>query len=91
MPATHQDYWIPKFKRTVERDKRNQKELQRLGWNVVVLWECELKEINQLADLLVDSITCSKFNYFQDLPTYKMAAEAQEPYLNIKPKEGANN
>jgi hypothetical protein len=85
MPATRQDYWIPKFRRTVERDKRNQKELQRLGWKVTVLWECELKEINRLSDRLRDTIPSSKCRYSQDLPIYKMAAEVQEPYHNIKP------
>jgi len=84
MPAVHQDYWIPKFNRTVERDKRNQKELQRIGWNVIVLWECEIKENNRLADRLMNSITSFKLHYSEDLPIFKMAAEAQEPYDNIE-------
>ena len=28
----------------VERDIRNTAELQKLGWNVIVIWECELKK-----------------------------------------------
>lgn len=87
MPATRQDYWIPKFKRTVERDERNQKELRRLGWNVIVLWECELKNINELTDRLWDEITSPKPHYSQNLADFKMAAETQGQYHNIKPKK----
>jgi len=36
-PASRQEYWLPKFKRTVERDKRNQEELRNKGWNVIVI------------------------------------------------------
>ena len=41
MPSTNQEYWTRKFQQTVERDKREQGELGRLGWNVIIVWECE--------------------------------------------------
>ena len=44
MPKSNQDYWIPKFKRNVERDARNLEALQADGWHVHVIWECELKK-----------------------------------------------
>jgi DNA mismatch endonuclease (patch repair protein) len=59
-PATHQDYWLPKFKRTVKRDQRNQKELRRRSWNVIVIWECELREIDLLVERLTRAITASQ-------------------------------
>lgn len=43
-PKTHSDYWEEKFKRNVERDERKVRELEELGWQVYVIWECELKE-----------------------------------------------
>ena len=43
MPKTRQEYWVPKITGNVERDKRNTKELWKLGWKVFVVWECELK------------------------------------------------
>lgn len=55
-PAASQEYWLPKFRRTVERDKRNQELLYRTGWNVIVLWECELKDLQQLTAQLVQRI-----------------------------------
>ncbi len=56
-PVTHQDYWLPKFKRTVERDKRNQRELRELGWKVIIVWECELRNLDRLAQRLASAIT----------------------------------
>jgi len=44
MPSSNQDYWIPKINSNKERDERNQKRLREMGWNVIVIWECELKK-----------------------------------------------
>lgn len=44
MPKTNRDYWVPKFERNVERDARNIALLERDGWHVHVIWECELKK-----------------------------------------------
>ncbi len=43
-PSSNQEYWEPKILRNVERDQRNYAELQKLGWKVLVVWECELKK-----------------------------------------------
>lgn len=43
-PSSNEDYWRPKIMGNVERDKRNFSELQQLGWNVLTVWECELKK-----------------------------------------------
>ena len=42
-PSSNQDYWIPKINRNVERDRLNIRLLEQQGWNVIVVWECELK------------------------------------------------
>ena len=55
-PSTRREYWLPKFRRTVERDRRNQELLGRGGWNVIVVWECELRDIEQLAERLPERI-----------------------------------
>ena len=44
LPKTNQDYWIPKIQRNVERDRQNIKALEDAGWQVIVIWECELKK-----------------------------------------------
>ena len=38
------DYWSTKIKRNQDRDKRNIELLEKDGWKVIVLWECEIKE-----------------------------------------------
>ncbi len=43
MPEANRDYWTRKIDRNVARDERNREALQRLGWDVVIIWECELK------------------------------------------------
>lgn len=43
-PATNREFWNQKFERNVERDAQEQKELREMGWNVIVVWECELKK-----------------------------------------------
>ena len=40
-PKSNREYWVPKIKRTVERDKENRKKLENDGWKVVRLWEHE--------------------------------------------------
>lgn len=43
-PSSHEEYWIPKINGNVERDRKNHQLLQKMGWNVLVVWECELKK-----------------------------------------------
>lgn len=43
-PKNNAEFWKKKITGNVERDLRQQNELRSLGWNVVVLWECELKK-----------------------------------------------
>lgn len=43
-PSSDQEYWKPKILRNVERDKNNCRELSSKGWNVITIWECELKK-----------------------------------------------
>ncbi len=44
LPQSNQDYWNPKLARNVERDKANKEALEKAGWRVFVVWECELKK-----------------------------------------------
>ena len=43
-PSSNKEYWEPKIRRNVERDKINIELLQKEGWRVLVVWECELKK-----------------------------------------------
>lgn len=43
-PKTRRDYWVPKFARTMERDETNYNALRSAGWQLMIIWECELSD-----------------------------------------------
>ncbi len=49
-PAVRKSYWNAKLARNVSRDRKNFRTLRRLGWAVLVIWECETGNPEQLAD-----------------------------------------
>lgn len=48
MPATNQTYWSAKILRNRTRDALARAELRRSGWEVIVVWECELRQRSHL-------------------------------------------
>ncbi len=42
MPKTNVEFWEKKIRRNQERDKEEQRKLAKMGWHVIVVWECEL-------------------------------------------------
>lgn len=59
MPHSRLDFWLPKLKGNVKRDKRNQQALIKVGWSYLIVWECELKNqqvlIKRIEDFLHES------------------------------------
>ncbi|WP_407865433.1 very short patch repair endonuclease [Phyllobacterium phragmitis] len=51
-PKARAEYWQKKFDDNVTRDERSQETLRALGWEVLVIWECETKDQNGLEDRL---------------------------------------
>ncbi len=43
LPETKKEFWQNKIDSNIVRDKKNQHELKNLGWKVIVVWQCELK------------------------------------------------
>ncbi len=52
MPKSNSRFWRNKFRRNVARDRRNQSKLPLMGWNVVIVWECELRDGKKLGHKL---------------------------------------
>jgi DNA mismatch endonuclease (patch repair protein) len=42
IPQTNREFWVNKIKRNQERDRRNYQMLHDNGWQVIVIWECQL-------------------------------------------------
>ena len=43
MPKSNAEYWSEKIKRNKERDITIYNQLTEVGWNVITVWECGLK------------------------------------------------
>lgn len=56
MPKSRKDYWIEKIETNQRRDRRVRRRLTALGWNVIVVWECELKQPDRLAAKLKNAL-----------------------------------
>ena len=52
IPKTRTDYWQNKFQENVARDTARIKELRSLGWETLVIWECETFDFAALSQRL---------------------------------------
>ena len=46
MPSSNTEYWSKNISGNIERDKVNKELLEKDGWRVIVIWECQLKKKN---------------------------------------------
>lgn len=52
-PKTRRHYWIPKLLRNRQRDREAERELRKLGWSVLVIWECEFRNGDAVRSKLI--------------------------------------
>lgn len=52
MPKSRLDFWAPKLEANRARDIANVERLEALGWQVLLVWECELRDREQLGNTL---------------------------------------
>lgn len=43
-PKTRTEFWEEKFRKNVANDEKNIAALRSMGWNVIIVWECELEK-----------------------------------------------
>lgn len=58
IPKSRHAYWLPKLRRNQRRDRENLKRLRTLGWRVIVVWECEVKDVDRLWARLEKFLRC---------------------------------
>jgi DNA mismatch endonuclease, patch repair protein len=52
-PKSNSDYWAEKLRRNVRRDSARRADLRKMGWKVLIIWECQTKSIErQLSRIL---------------------------------------
>jgi DNA mismatch endonuclease (patch repair protein) len=52
VPKSRTKFWTEKFSGNVERDRRVVRMLRSIGWRVLVVWECELRDVQSVSDRL---------------------------------------
>lgn len=55
-PATNSEFWHKKRSGNVARDKQNLRQLRKLGWKVLTVWECQTKEPERLRKRLASGL-----------------------------------
>lgn len=61
-PTSNTTYWDRKLERTIERDQQNIFALGNAGWQVLVLWECEIKNTENTLSILENFLMKSNNN-----------------------------
>ncbi|EKD63873.1 MAG: hypothetical protein ACD_51C00164G0001 [uncultured bacterium] len=52
-PVTNADYWSGKIERNQERDSMHIIALKQMDWTVLIIWECELRDLASLSEKLI--------------------------------------
>lgn len=97
IPNTNRDFWVNKIRRNQQRDQQNYKDLQDNGWQVLVVWECQLapKKLEQtmlqveilLNENLIATLHPKRLRYDQpDEAPLPVAAEPEGEYRPRTPK-----
>lgn len=50
LPKSRLGFWYPKLEQNAARDKRNEAELKHMGWRVLTIWECQVKDLDALGN-----------------------------------------
>ena len=100
IPQTNRDFWVSKILRNQERDQRNYALLQDNGWQVIVVWECQLKpdKIERTMREVELALNNNLLSFYKHMPLpystdedepLPMAAEApdMQPRKESKPRE----
>jgi DNA mismatch endonuclease (patch repair protein) len=51
-PSTNRDFWLPKQDANRRRDRLQAKALRALGWRVLTIWECQIRDVSKLRQRL---------------------------------------
>lgn len=59
IPETNRDFWTEKLAKNTTRDFLICNELKKQGWKTIIVWQCELKKILEVPDILLKQIILS--------------------------------
>ena len=90
VPKTNTDFWVSKVARNRDRDQEKWRQLEAIGWRVIIVWECELKKPNleKTVDRVVAEIRRNRDAYCAEQEERKKArAEYHRNQKDKKEKE----
>lgn len=87
LPKSNVEFWKKKIERNISRDARNEEALKALGWNVIRVWECDIRKVSgreEYLQHLYTSIVRSKQprGYDIECEEIPLAAESSSLYGN---------
>lgn len=53
IPSSNIAFWKKKFKGNIKRDRRNIASLRRIGWKSLVIWECQIGDVDLLTNIIL--------------------------------------
>lgn len=59
-PKSREQFWQTKFENNVKRDHLVHRQLRKLGWLVIVIWECELNNTKQLTTKITQQLQANE-------------------------------
>lgn len=59
-PGTNTEFWQKKFERNVANDRKHARQLRRLGWHVITVWECQLEKPDKVLQRLENLLTAKE-------------------------------
>jgi DNA mismatch endonuclease (patch repair protein) len=62
LPKSNRDFWVPKLERNCSNDRRNKSALRNLGWQVLTVWQCQVKQLERLESKLVSFLGPARKN-----------------------------
>ena len=74
-PKSNVEFWQAKFARNVSNDRKHTRELRKLGWQVLTVWECERKKPDKVLSKLRKHLTTENTEVIQ----YPVAEDAEVP------------
>lgn len=80
IPKSNIEFWQMKICRNRARDLRNVEALRKLGWHVIIIWECQLKTEELRKQTFAELYARLNGEYIIHSQSFAEAAEAEVPY-----------
>jgi DNA mismatch endonuclease (patch repair protein) len=83
-PKTNTKFWVDKITSNAERDKINAEKLTALGWNIVTVWECEIRHTykNDITSL-IDRVEAALLAHIPKKLSMKFYEEVENEILMV--------